>query len=158
MVADLERSGEEEYQRGKDVSEALLRRDAEHDPGESRTDKKMIYGHFQHSEHGEYDHDVADAGSSGRTTAPAAAIDCSVTIWPRPAAMRRVRDNADAAVDHADPGDGFGWSAELWTFPNSEPPTSAAEAMTPARIPNVQLCFREPVDLADRLVATTSPP
>ena len=53
MVADLERSREQEHERGKDVSKALLRRDAEHDPGEPCTDEKMIDGHFEHREHGE---------------------------------------------------------------------------------------------------------
>jgi len=146
MVADLEGPREEEHERGKDVSKALLCRNAEYDSGESCTDKQLIDRHVEHSEHGEDDHDVADAGCKQPHRGPAAAIDRSVTRWPRPAAMRRVamtpKTRSIAALIQVTCS---GSSAVILSFSSLGPPTNAAKAMSPVMVPIVQLCSRAPV-------------
>ena len=47
MVANLERPGEQQHERGEDVPEALLGGDAEHDPGEAGPDENVIDGHAE---------------------------------------------------------------------------------------------------------------
>jgi len=132
-------------------------RNAEYDSGESCTDKQLIDRHVEHSEHGEDDHDVADAGCKQPHRGPGGRDRSQRDEVAKAAAMRRVamtpKTRSIAALIQVTCS---GSSAVILSFSSLGPPTNAAKAMSPV-MSRSSSCARERPSSPDRPVTTICP-
>ncbi len=159
VIADLERPGKQEHERGKDVPEALLGRDSDNDPCESGTDEKVIDGYLENCEHGEDDHDVADAGRKQPDSRPGSGDRAPRdNVTEAGSKSPRSDDARDQQHSRADPRDELRVHHTAVDIPEGGAAYEGRRGDNPCRDPYHPVVLARPCHPTDRPVAITHLP